>query len=72
MTSSASADAAQANEQLFASLYGELRRLAERQLRRSVGASFSPTTLLHEAYLGMSGREVVFSDEARFWAMRPA
>lgn len=57
---------AQANEQLFASLYGELRRLAERQLRRSAGASISPTTLLHEAYIGMSGREMVFPDEARF------
>ena len=51
---------------LFASLYGELRQLAERQLRRNAGAPVSPTTLLHEAYLGMSGRDAVFPDEARF------
>ncbi len=36
-----------ANERLFASLYDQLRQLAERQLRRSAGAPVSPTTLLH-------------------------
>lgn len=36
---------------LFASLYEELRRLAQRELRRSGGLSLSATTLLHEAYL---------------------
>ena len=50
----------------FASLYGELRQLAERQLRHNAGAPVSPTTLLHEAYLGMRGREAVFPDRARF------
>ena len=53
-------------DQLFASLYHELRRLAERQLRRSNGVSLSPTTLLHEAYLDMSGREARFPDRGRF------
>ncbi len=53
-------------EQLFASLYQELRQLAERQLRHSSGAMLSPTTLLHETYLGLSEREVVFPDRARF------
>jgi RNA polymerase sigma factor (TIGR02999 family) len=51
---------------LFASLYGELRLLAERQLRRNAGAPVSPTTLLHEAYLGMRDRPAVFPDRARF------
>jgi RNA polymerase sigma factor (TIGR02999 family) len=51
---------------LFASLYGELRLLAERQLRRNAGAPVSPTTLLHEAYLGMRGRAAVFPDRERF------
>lgn len=51
---------------LFASLYGELRQLAERQLRRNAGVSISPTTLLHEAYLGMHGRDAVFPDRQRF------
>jgi RNA polymerase sigma factor (TIGR02999 family) len=54
------------NQQLFAALYGDLRKLAERQLRRNQGASISPTTLLHEAYLGMSGRDAVFPDQERF------
>jgi RNA polymerase sigma factor (TIGR02999 family) len=54
------------HSRLFASLYGELRQLAERQLRRNAGAPVSPTTLLHEAYLGMRGREAVFPDHERF------
>ena len=55
-----------ANEQLFAQLYGELRQLAERQLRRNSSAPISPTTLLHEAYLGMSGSRAAFPDRERF------
>lgn len=53
-------------ENLFVSLYKELRQLAERQLRRNSGASLSPTTLLHETYLSLSEREAVFPDRARF------
>jgi RNA polymerase sigma factor (TIGR02999 family) len=54
------------NQQLFASLYGELRRLAERQLRCSEAAFVSPTTLLHEAYIGMENRDAHFPDRERF------
>ncbi len=54
------------HSRLFASLYGELRQLAERQLRRNAGAPVSPTTLLHEAYLGMHDRDAVFPDRERF------
>ncbi|MGA2709305.1 MAG: ECF-type sigma factor [Steroidobacteraceae bacterium] len=54
------------HSRLFASLYGELRQLAERQLRRNAGVPVSPTTLLHEAYLGMRGRDAVFPDRERF------
>src|SRR6202020_215487 len=50
----------------FAALYADLRQLAERQLRRSAGAPISPTTLLHEAYLDMSGKDAVFPDRERF------
>jgi RNA polymerase sigma factor (TIGR02999 family) len=57
---------ASGNERLFASLYAELRNLAERQLRRNAGASISATTLLHEAFIGMSGKENVFPDRDRF------
>jgi RNA polymerase sigma factor (TIGR02999 family) len=56
----------EARDRLFASLYRELRQLAERQLRRSAGASLSPTTLLHETYLSLARRDVVFPDHARF------
>jgi RNA polymerase sigma factor (TIGR02999 family) len=57
---------ANANGLLFASLYDELRQLAERQLRRNSSAPISPTTLLHEAYLGISARDAVFPDRERF------
>ena len=57
-----------AKKALFAALYDELHRLAERQLRRG-GAELTlgATTLLHEAYLDIAGREGVhFPDRARF------
>jgi RNA polymerase sigma factor (TIGR02999 family) len=54
------------NERRFAELYAQLRQLAERQVRRNAGAPVSPTTLLHEAYLGMSARATVFPDRERF------
>jgi len=54
------------SEKLFASLYQELRQLAERQLRHNAGATLSPTTLLHETYLGLSERDALFPDRARF------
>src|ERR1700677_396402 len=68
MSSEKHPDAAESvtHSRQFASLYGELRQLAERQLRRNAGAPISPTTLLHEAYLGMHGRDAVFPDRERF------
>jgi RNA polymerase sigma factor (TIGR02999 family) len=54
------------NSLRFAALYNDLRQLAERQLRRNAGAPISPTTLLHEAYLDMSGKDAVFPDRERF------
>ena len=59
-----------AADQLFALLYHELHRLAERNLR-SAGApvTLGATTLLHEAYLNIVGREgVEFPDRGRFLA----
>jgi RNA polymerase sigma factor (TIGR02999 family) len=54
--------------QLFAALYDELHRLAERQLRRNGGtAALSTTTLVHEAYLELCKRSGTdFPDRARF------
>ena len=56
------------SDELFAALYAELHRLAEQQLRRGGGAvTLSATTLLHEAYLDIAGRDdVAFPDRARF------
>ena len=54
------------SSQLFAAFYADLRALAERQLRSNAGAPLSPTTLLHEAFLGMAGSRAVFPDRDRF------
>lgn len=50
----------------FAGLYGELLRLADRELRRYPGVSVSPATLVHEAYLNLAGRERNFEDRGKF------
>ncbi len=57
-------------EALFTTLYGELHRMARRELaRRGRNLTLGATTLLHEAYLGMSSRAgMVFPDQARFMA----
>ncbi len=57
-----------ANE-LFTSLYGELRRLASSALRRAGGpATLTPTAVLHEAYLDICGGPLgsQFPDRNRF------
>ena len=53
---------------LFSTLYAELHRLARRELnRRGPINGLGVTTLLHEAYLSISGTEgTVFVDHARF------
>jgi len=59
-----------AREQLFHRLYGELHRVARRELWRSgVAVSMGATTLLHEAFIDMSERDsIAFPDRARFMA----
>jgi len=55
-----------ANAKLFASLYADLRRLADRELRRFPSAAVSPTTLVHEAYLNLASRDgLSFADERK-------
>ena len=67
-TAGGSLDPAEA-ERLFTTLYDELRRLAGRELaRRGSNITLGATTLLHEAYLDMSSRGIVFPDRARFMA----
>lgn len=47
-----------ASEALFAALYSELHRVAKRELGRpGPPVTLSATTLLHQAYLDIAGRE---------------
>src|SRR6185503_7915769 len=64
------ADENAAADALFDSLYSELHRQARRELARQGSfAGLGVTTLLHEAYLTISGREgMVFPDRPRFMA----
>ena len=60
----------ESKQQLFATLYAELRRTARRELRRNGPVvTIGATTLLHEVYLDLQGRrDLVFPDRARFFA----
>jgi len=60
----------QAIDKLFAVLYDELHRLAEHNLRRAgPTVTLGTTTLLHEAYLNVAGREnIAFTERSRFLA----
>lgn len=60
----------EATDKLFAILYHELHRLAEHNLRRAGSTlTLGTTTLLHEAYLNMAGREnLAFAERSRFLA----
>jgi RNA polymerase sigma factor (TIGR02999 family) len=54
---------------LFASLYNQLRRIAQRELKRRSGLPLSATTLLHETYFKMKQHsEATFPDEPHFLA----
>jgi len=68
MFASVDPDDPAAAEALFATLYRELHRMARQQLAvRGGGLSLGATTLLHEAYLDMSGRAgAAFPDRPRF------
>lgn len=58
-----------AADALFAMLYSELHRMAQRQLARGGSdLTLGTTTLLHEAYLDMAQRDSVFPDRSRFMA----
>jgi RNA polymerase sigma factor (TIGR02999 family) len=57
-----------AADAVFAALYEELHRMARRELAlRGSGVTLGATTLLHDAYLDISGREgTAFPDRNRF------
>ena len=57
------------SDDLFSALYNELHRLARWQLAHQMPMSIGATTLLHQAYIEMAGRDgVVFPDRSRFMA----
>ena len=68
--SSQGIDELESRSQLFASLYEELHRLAQRELRhRGYWLTLGATTLLHEVYLNLRGRQSApFQHRARFLA----
>ena len=57
-----------AADELFAALYRELHSIAERQLHQGAAdLTLGTTTLLHEAYLNIAGREgIQFATRAQF------
>jgi RNA polymerase sigma factor (TIGR02999 family) len=59
-----------AADRLFAALYHELHRIAERQLHQGgPELTLGTTTLLHEAYLNIAGREgLAFATRGQFLA----
>jgi RNA polymerase sigma factor (TIGR02999 family) len=69
-TQNAAADETQVPDALFDMLYSELHRLARRELHRQGSfVGLGATTLLHEAYLKVSGSAgPVFVDRGRFMA----
>lgn len=59
-----------ANAQLFTAVYDELKRVAERQVRRVHDAPMHTTTLVHEAYFRLAKHEaLVMRDRAHFFAV---
>jgi RNA polymerase sigma factor (TIGR02999 family) len=68
----AKADTAASSDQqgMFVAFYEELRRLARRELRhRGSALTLGATTLLHQVYLSLHGREdLAFPDRQRFLA----
>jgi len=59
-----------AQQALFAELYGQLKRMAQHELRQNGGGlALGASTLLHETYLKLSKREgLEFPDRPRFLA----
>ena len=57
------------DQQAFARLYDELRRLAGGVFRRGGGATLQPTGLVHEAWLKLSKHLDSFRDREHFYAV---
>jgi RNA polymerase sigma factor (TIGR02999 family) len=61
---------AQANEELFAVLYENLRRVAHGAMRREPrGQTLEPTALVHEVFLSLTRRPLRWADRRHFFAV---
>ncbi len=59
----------EALRQAFAEVYGELRRLAHRQLMGQAGRTLETTGLVHEAFLRLIGYDAPIRDRGHFFAL---
>ncbi len=65
-----SGGAASVDDELFASLYRELRRMARESLREErPGNVLQTTALVHEAYVSLAGRGAHYRDRAHFYSV---
>jgi RNA polymerase sigma factor (TIGR02999 family) len=57
-------------DRLLPLVYDELRKVAQRQLRRRGGHdTLNTTSLVHEAYMKLAGRTVAWADRAHFFGV---
>ncbi len=65
------AGAPQAGEELFARIYGELKRIAAKQLRRERREhTLQPTAIVHEAYIRLMRQQGIdWRDRAHFFGL---
>jgi RNA polymerase sigma factor (TIGR02999 family) len=57
-------------EQMMPLVYDELRRIADRHMRReSPGHTLQPTALAHEAFMNLVDADVTWSDRVHFYAV---
>jgi RNA polymerase sigma factor (TIGR02999 family) len=63
-------DAPEGTDELLPLVYGELRRIAHRQLAgEETGHTLSTTALVHEAYLRLASQHTPWKDRAQFFAL---
>lgn len=59
-----------ANDRAFETVYAELRRSAQRQMRRDIeAATLSPTGLVHEVFLKLNDGASRINDRAHFYSL---
>jgi len=70
LLNAANAGDAAAQDSVFALIYDELKRCAQRQRRAAPGSSLTPTALVHELFLRLSQRHVgQIQNRSHFFAL---